>query len=250
MVASWIGIISLLVIWQIITGVGLISPKVFPGPIAVVETAVTNLQFTRVLQHIGASLFRVFVGFAIGVSTGVILGVICGWYPWIGTIIRTPIELLRPVPPLAWIPLAIIWFGLGTSSKIFIIFMGAFFPVFTNTLTGVLGVDATIIRAGQMMGLRNWRLLLKVAFPMTLPDITTGMRLGWSYSFGAMVAAEIIAADTGLGYLVMHGRELGLIGIIMFGIALIALLNLLTDYIIQDVVLKRYLRWFYTEPAT
>ena len=85
---------------------------------------------------------------------------------------------------------------------------------------------------------------------MTLPDITTGMRLGWSYSFGAMVAAEIIAADTGLGYLVMHGRELGLIGIIMFGIALIALLNLVTDYIIQDVVLKRYLRWFYTEPVT
>jgi ABC-type nitrate/sulfonate/bicarbonate transport system permease component len=249
-IASWIGVVTLLVIWQGVTGLGLISPEVFPGPVAVFDTAVANLKFVRVLEHIGSSLFRVIVGFTLGVIAGVILGVTCGWYPRIGAILRTPIELLRPVPPLAWIPLAIIWFGLGTSSKVFIIFMGAFFPIFTNTYTGIRGVDTTVIRAGQMLGLRNWRLLAKVVFPMTLPDIATGMRLGWSYSFGAMVAAEIIAADSGLGYLVMYGRELGLIGIIIFGIILIAFLNLLTDYIIQEVLLKRWLRWFYAEPVT
>ncbi|MEX2445628.1 MAG: ABC transporter permease [Alkalispirochaeta sp.] len=245
LVASWAGFLVIILVWQGISTLGLVAPETFPGPVRVAESVVESLSVGRVLEHVGTSLFRVFSGFGIGLFAAVILGVMCGWYIDFGTILRTPIELLRPVPPLAWIPLAIMWLGVGESSKLFVIFLGAFFPIFTNTYKGMMTIEPNVIRAGQMVGLRGWRLLLKVVVPMTLPDIATGMRLGWSYSFGAMVAAEIIAANSGLGYMIMHGRELGLVGVIMFGIILIGTLNMLTDYVIQSLILKRFLRWHY-----
>lgn len=246
LIASWAGFIVILLAWQGISTLGLVAPETFPGPARVVASVAESLSFGRVMEHVGTSLFRVISGFGIGLIAGVVLGVVCGWYIDAGTVLRTPIELLRPVPPLAWIPLAIMWLGVGEPSKLFVIFLGAFFPIFTNTYKGMLTIEPTVIRAGQMVGLRGWRLLLNVVVPMTLPDIATGMRLGWSYSFGAMVAAEIIAANSGLGYMIMHGRELGLVGVIMFGIILIGTLNLLTDYVIQSLILKRFLRWHYT----
>ena len=188
---------------------------------------------------------RVGLGFVIGGSLGILTGVVCGWYIKLGSILRTPVDLLRPIPPLAWIPIAIIWLGLGEPSKIFIISLGAFFPLFTNTYKGMVIIDPNLIRAGQILGLRGGKLLLRVVVPATLPDIATGMRLGWSYSFGCMVAAELIAANSGLGYMIMHARELSIIGVIVFGILLIGAINLFTDYLIQDVILTRQLRWHY-----
>lgn len=247
LIASWLGFFFIVFVWLVITGFELIQSEVFPGPVGVVESVIANLTFSRVLEHIGASLFRVLIGFSLGGIAAVILGVVSGWYLNFGNIIRAPVELLRPIPPLAWIPLAIIWLGTGVESKVLVISLGAFFPIFTNTYKGMLTIEPNIIRAGQMLGLKGTNLLRKVVLPMTLPDIATGMRLGWSYSFGAMIAAEIIAAQTGLGYLVMHGRELGLVGVIMFGIILIGTLNLATDYFIQEVLLKRKLRWYYAQ---
>jgi len=249
-IASWLGFLSIVVVWIVITGFELIQPEVFPGPLGVVESVAANLSFSRVIGHVVVSLFRVVIGFSFGGLAAVVLGVMSAWYLNLGNIIRAPIELLRPIPPLAWIPLAIIWLGTGIESKVLVIALGAFFPVFTSTYKGMLTIEPNIIRAGQMLGLRGARLLWKVVFPMTLPDIATGMRLGWSYSFGAMIAAEIIAAQTGLGYLVMHGRELGLVGVIIFGIILIGTLNLTTDYVIQEVILKRKLHWYYAQRGT
>jgi ABC-type nitrate/sulfonate/bicarbonate transport system permease component len=243
--ASWAGFIFIITIWIIITKMELIQPEIFPGPIAVIKSTVENLTIARILSHIGMSLMRVLLGFILGGSAGIVLGVVCGWYVKLGSILRTPIELLRPIPPLAWIPLAIIWLGLDESSKIFIVSLGAFFPLFTNTYKGMITIEPNIIRAGQMLGLKSEKLLYKIVIPATLPDIATGMRLGWSYCFGCMVAAELIAADKGLGYMIMHARELGMIGVIVFGILLIGLINLLTDSFIQEFILRRKLRWHY-----
>lgn len=250
LVASWMGFAAIVAVWLVITGFELVPRETFPGPAGVIDAVMRNLTLGRVLEHVGVSLVRVLLGFGIGGLAGIVLGIVSGWYPTFGTVVRAPIELLRPVPPLAWIPLAIIWLGIGLGSKVLVIGLAAFFPMFTNAYTGIATIDPNVIRAGQTLGLRGWRLLLKVVVPMSLPDIATGMRLAWSYSFGAMVAAEIIAAGTGLGYLVMHGRELGFIGIIMFGIILIGTVNLTTDYIIQELILKRKLRWHFVQTST
>lgn len=241
--ASWAGFITLLLIWQIISMTRLINPSIFPGPMGVVNAALHDVPLNRLLQHVGISLLRVGMGFSIGTAAGVIIGVASGWYRQLGSILRTPIELIRPIPPLAWIPLAIIWLGLGESSKVLIIFLGAFFPVVTNAYKGMVNIDPNIIRAAQILGLRGRRLLLRVVVPASLPDIATGMRVGWSYSFGCMVAAELIAANSGLGYLIMNARQMGQIAVIVYGVILIGVINLLTDFVIQEVIIKRKLRW-------
>ncbi len=245
LITSWLGFIMVIVVWQLIAVFQLINPELFPGPVEVLRSTIANVALVRILQHIGFSLMRVGLGFLIGGTAGVVIGVVCGWYVKLGAVLRTPVELLRPIPPLAWIPLAIIWLGLDEASKVFIISLGAFFPLFTSTYQGMVNIDPYIIRAGQTLGLHGRRLLLRVVFPATLPDIATGMRLGWSYSFGSMVAAELIAANSGLGYMIMHARELSMIGVIVFGIILIGVINLLTDFLIQDVIMKRQLRWHY-----
>jgi len=246
---SWLGFISLLIIWQIVASEKIVDPQIFPGPLAVIKAAIVNVPLRRLLQHVGISMLRIVMGFSVGAIVGIAVGIISGWYLRLGNILRTPIEILRPIPPLAWIPLAIIWLGLGESSKVFIIFLGAFFPVFTNTYKGMINIEPDIIRAAQVLGLRGNRLLFRVVVPATLPDIATGFRLGWSYSFGLVVAAELIAASSGLGYMIMHARELNMTAVIMYGIIVIGVLNLITDYLIQEVILKRKLRWHFLETA-
>lgn len=240
---SWAGFITLLLIWQIISVMKLINPVVFPSPTGVIKAALEDVPLNRLLQHIGISLLRVVLGFTIGTTLGIIIGIVSGWYYRLGRVLWAPIDLIRPIPPLAWIPLAIIWLGLGEPSKVLIIFLGAFFPIVTNTYKGMVNIEPNIIRAAQTLGLQGRRLLLRVAIPASLPDIATGMRVGWSYSFGCMVAAELIAARSGLGYLIMHARQTGQIAVIVYGVILIGVINLLTDFIIQGTIIKRKLKW-------
>jgi ABC-type nitrate/sulfonate/bicarbonate transport system permease component len=245
LLAAWIGVISVLLLWQIVVTVRLVNPAVFPGPLEILNTALTRFPLSDVLGHVNASLTRVVLGFLAGAGLGITLGVASGWYRWLGKLIWGPIEILRPIPPLAWIPLALIWFGLGESSKVFIIFLGAFFPVVTNTHKGMVTIDPVLIRAAQTMGLKNIKLLLRVAIPASMPDIAVGIRVGWSLSFGSLVAAEILAAREGLGFMIMYARELGEINVIVYGIILIGLLNLLTDYLIYRFLFVRQLRWHF-----
>ncbi|NIN00044.1 MAG: ABC transporter permease subunit [candidate division Zixibacteria bacterium] len=246
---SWTGFTTLILAWYLFTSLGFIDPDIFPGPLAVVGATLTNVALPRLFQHMGISLLRVVVGFTVGGVVAVLLGIISGWYSRLGGVLATPIELTRPIPPLAWLPLAIMWLGLGEFSKIFIIFLGAFFPMFTNTYKGMLRIEPEILRAGQMLGLQGFRLLLKVAIPATLPDIATGMRVGWSYSFGCMVVAEMLAAKSGLGYMIMHAREMGQIAVIISGVMIIGMMSLLTDYIIQGIVVKGKLKWLSVSTA-
>ncbi|MDR7548802.1 MAG: ABC transporter permease [Armatimonadota bacterium] len=241
---SWSGIVGVLVLWQLVATLRFINPSIFPGPVEVVHAAMTLVPLDRLLLHVRSSLLRIVWGFSLGAGSGILIGMASGWYRWLGSIVRAPIDLLRPIPPLAWIPLAIIWFGLGEASKVFIIFLGAFFPVVTNTYKGMIGLDPDLFRAAQTLGLRGWRLLLRVALPGSLPDIATGVRVGWSLSFGALVAAELIAADRGLGFMIMNARELGQIGVIMYGIIVIGAVNFLTDWVIREC-LFRPLRWHF-----
>ncbi len=231
-------------IWEIAVRSGAIDAAIFPSPSLAISEAVTRLSADRVAEHMAWSLFRVFSGFVIGAAAGIVVGVLAGWSAGFGLIARPLIELLRPIPPLAWIPLAIIWFGLGEPSKFFIIFLGAFFPVVTAAYQGVRSADPVLIRAAQTFGVTGWRLLLQVILPSATPDLATGLRIGWGLSFGILVAAELIAADKGLGFMIMNERTSGgSVSVIIVGILLIGFLNLLTDAAIGGAIQRWIGRW-------
>ncbi len=230
--------------WELSARTGLIDPRVFPGPVMAIATAAERLSPGTIADNMGWSLYRVFSGFVLGTLAGTAIGVAAGWYRWFGLLARPLIELLRPIPPLAWIPLAIIWFGLGEPSKFFIIFLGAFFPVVTAAYHGISTVDPMLIRAAQTYGLKGVPLLVRVAIPAASPDLATGIRIAWGLSFGVLVAAELIAADRGLGAMIMRERNTGgSVGIIIVGILLIGLLNLLTDAAIAAAIRRWVGRW-------
>ena len=238
-----IGSAAVIAVWEIAARGGFIDPAIFPSPTIAVQSAAEKLTGTEVLEHVAWSLFRVTTGFLLGAIAGLVIGIIAGWYRFAGSILVPLIELLRPIPPLAWIPLAIIWFGLGEPSKFFMIFLGAFFPMVTAAYRGVISVDPVLIRAAQAYGLKGIRLLFQVAIPGAMPDLATGVRIGWGLSFGILVAAELIAADRGLGFMIMHARLSGYVDVIVVGIFLIGLLNLLTDALLVWLIRKSMGRW-------
>jgi ABC-type nitrate/sulfonate/bicarbonate transport system permease component len=238
------GIALVLGLWELATRVGAIDPSIFPGPITAVRMAAGRLPASVFLDNMGWSLFRVTVGFALGAVTGTIVGFAAGWYRGFGYVARPLIELLRPIPPLAWIPLAIIWFGLGEPSKLFMVFLGAFFPVVTAAYHGITHIDPTLIRASRSFGLKGVAMLFHVGIPASAPDLATGIRVGWGLSFGVLVAAELIAADRGLGFMIMNERNSGgSVSVIIVGILLIGLLNLVSDAAIAAFIQRRIGRW-------
>jgi ABC-type nitrate/sulfonate/bicarbonate transport system permease component len=241
----WVGVLVLLLLWQAVNSLRIVNPAVFPGPVQVVQAAIEHVPLADLVRHVSASLQRVVLGFSLGALAGIIIGLSSGWYRWLGRVVWTPIDLLRPIPPLAWISLALIWFGLGESSKVFIIFIGAFFPIVTSSYKGMLAIDPDFLRVGQTMGLKGIPLLFTIAIPASMPDIATGIRVGWSLSFGSLVAAEILAAREGLGFMIMYARELGQVPVIVYGIILIGLLNLLTDFLIRKFIIEKQLRWHF-----
>jgi ABC-type nitrate/sulfonate/bicarbonate transport system permease component len=230
--------------WELAGWTGLVDPRIFPGPVTAIRDTAHTLAAQDVLVNLSWSLLRVITGFLLGAVAGTAIGITAGWYRGFGLVVRPLIELLRPIPPLAWIPLAIIWFGLGEPSKFFIIFLGAFFPVVTAAYQGVTSVDPVLIRAAQTLGYKGTELLRRVILPAASPDLATGLRIGWGLSFGVLVAAELIAADRGLGFMIMNARNTGQsVGVIVVGILLIGSLNLLTDAAIGGAIQRWIGRW-------
>jgi ABC-type nitrate/sulfonate/bicarbonate transport system permease component len=228
--AGAVGVLLFLAAWEIAARLVWRDPQVLPAPSQALIASLTLLTPGQLMGHVGASLFRIAAGFAMAAVAGIGLGILVGWSPKLNAVLRPFVELLRPIPPLAWIPIAIIWFGLGETSKVFVIFLGAIFPIFTSAWRGVTMIPPVLISAARSMDVDGARLLWKVAVPASLPDIATGLRVGFGLSFGILVAAELIAAEQGMGYLVMEARQLGHLGVSIFGIVLIGLVNLLADY--------------------
>jgi ABC-type nitrate/sulfonate/bicarbonate transport system permease component len=229
--AAW-GMAGILIVfggWEFAARLGLIDPLFLPAPTQALAATVARVPPEVLAGHVGASLWRILWGFGLGALAGIGLGIALGWYRVLDRLIRPLIDLLRPIPPLAWIPIAIVWFGLGEPSKIFVIFLGAFFPVFTNAWRGMVSVPPVLLAAARTMDVDGPALLFKVALPAALPDISTGLRVGFGLSFGILVAAELIAAERGMGFLVMHSRQLGQLGVAVFAILLIGVVTLIAD---------------------
>jgi ABC-type nitrate/sulfonate/bicarbonate transport system permease component len=223
------GVVILLIVWELSARLLWRDPQILPSPVQCLQAAARHLSMGDLFAHVVTSLGRIVVGFGLAALAGITLGIVLGWYRRLGRVLTPILELLRPIPPLAWIPMAIVWFGLGEPSKWFVIFLGSFFPVFTNTWRGMSNVSAVVLRAARTMDVDGPELLLRVALPAAFADIATGLRVGFGLAFGILVAAELIAVDRGMGYLIMQSRELGQLGVAIFGVLLIGVVSLAAD---------------------
>lgn len=223
------GAIGVVVAWELAARLVWRDAQVLPAPTQAIAAAASQLTVRELAEHVGVSLWRIAAGFTLAAVAATLLGIATAWYEGLARFVRPFVEILRPIPPLAWIPIAIVWFGLGEASKVFVIFLGAFFPVFTNAWRGMRSIPPVLLSAARTMDVDGPALLFKVAIPAALPDISTGLRIGFGLSFGILVAAELIAAERGMGFLVMNSRMLGQLGVAVFAILLIGVVTLVAD---------------------
>jgi len=199
-------IFTLLCVWEIVSRSGLFV-YLMP-PFSEVVLRLSQMLMSGVLTgHIIASLLRSFTGFLLATVLGISLGILLGWSRRVYKILESPIELLRPIPSIALIPLAILWFGIGEAPKIFIIAFACFWPVLMNTVYGVRGVDDNLIKSARSMNAGREDLLFKVAVPAASPYIFGGLRISLAISFVLLVASEMVAAQNGLGFLILLYEE-------------------------------------------
>lgn len=242
--SSYVGLAVCLVIWWFVSTVYLPSANptaatLLPSPVTVASTTVGMLSDGSLLQHMLASLKRVAFGFVGATALAIPLGIAMGWWRAAHRQLDPIVEFLRPIPPLAWIPLSILWFGIGDLQNQFIIFLGVFFPVVVNTISAVRSVEPVLIRAGLSLGAGELQLLRRVVIPASLPDIFTGMRVGLGVGWMALVAAELVAAQSGLGFLINDSRFVFRTDKVLVGMAVIGLLGLLMDRLLRR--LQRHL---------
>lgn len=232
-----------LVIWSAISASGLVPAAVLPSPGTVGAAALEEAASGRLVDHLLASARRLVIGFAIGAAIGVLLGLVMGMVQTARAALLPIIEIARPIPPLAWIPLALIWFGIDEASKVFLIALTACFPVLVATMKGVQQIDLTLIRAAESLDVAPSRMLLSVLLPAAMPDIVTGLRLGWTLGITILVGAEMIASTSGLGHLIIDGMNNGRFDRVLVGILMLGTASVATDAAFVAIARSRLTRW-------
>ncbi len=228
------GILAVIVIWQIATAnLHMFKPVILPPPSTVLVTMISMLGNGEIFMHAGYSLMRVLLGFAVAAVVAIPLGIAMGWVREISYIMDPIMEVLRPIPPIAWIGLALLWFGLGLNSAVFLVFIGAFFPILLNTVSGVRSVDKKLIEVAYTFGARDLEVLRKVVIPASLPTIFTGMRVGMGIGWMCVVAAEMVAVKYGLGNLILEASNFLQTDRVFVGMITIGILGLVINVIFQ-----------------
>ncbi|NGM86120.1 ABC transporter permease [Parapusillimonas sp. SGNA-6] len=233
----------IIILWSSFVQTGLIPESVLPSPIAVWRAAVEDIQSGLLFVHISSSLGRLLAGFLIGATLGVLIGGVMSQARIINQALSPIIEILRPVPPLAWVPLSLIWFGLGEPSKLFLVALAVGLPVVVATFKGMSQVDPTILRAALALDVRPIERFFLVVLPASLPDIAAGLRLGLSLGVTMLVGAEMIAAPSGVGYMIIDAMNAARPDRIVLGILLLGVIGLATDSAFELLMKGRFLRW-------
>jgi len=220
------------------------ATKVFPSPLSVYKGLAQLLHRHVLWADIGDSLRRVALGFGAAAVIGIPLGLMLGWYPALNQVVNPVVQILRPISPIAWIPVAIIFFGVGDRAAVFLIFLSAFFPILVACISGVSNVPAIFRRAGRNFGLSRAQILARVVFPAALPQILIGLRIALGVAWLVVVAAEMIAVDSGLGYLVIDSRNSGKrYDLVVAAMLLIGLIGLTLDLGFRWLEKIRSVRW-------
>lgn len=237
---------AFIILWQLVSTYGQrINPQLdvmLPPPTAVVSAARDLMARHVLMTHILDSLRRVLVAVGVAALLGVPLGLAMGWFDRFRAVVDPVIEFIRPIPPLAWIPLSILWFGIGDEQIEYIIFLAAFFPIVLNSMAGTSDIDRYLVRAGLSLGARPHDLLFTVLLPGALPNIFTGLRVGLGIGWMALVAGELVAAPSGLGYLINNARTIFRSDYILLGMVLIGALGLTLDYLMRQLM-RIFMPW-------
>jgi NitT/TauT family transport system permease protein len=219
----------------------------FPTPVAVAAGIAELFQKGLLIKYIVASLFRVTWGFILAVLVGVPIGLLLGWYGRLFDAFNPLIQVLRPISPIAWIPIAILWFGVTDAAPVFLIFLASVFPVTLSAIAAVQNMQPVYLRAAQNFGLTRSELFRRVIFRASLPQVLTGIRIALGVAWLVVVAAEMIAVNSGLGYLIIDARNAGKrYDLVVAGMVMIGLIGLLLDLLVRQLEKFDEVRWGYT----
>jgi taurine transport system permease protein len=239
---SIVTIVILIAIWWAVTATGLVKPLFVPSPGAIVEKFISlcrnGFTGTPLIEHILISTGRVFGAFVLACVIGIPLGLAMGMSPVVRGIFDPPIEFYRPIPPLAYLPLMIIWFGIGETSKILLIFLSVFAPVALGARSGVRSAAIEQIHAAYSFGASRWMVLRHVILPSAMPEILTAMRIGIGFGWTTLVAAEMVAATKGIGYMVLSASQFLQTATVINGIIIIAAIAYAFDMLMRFIERK------------
>ena len=241
---SIVVIATLIAVWW--AAVVFTKSAIFPTPMQVVTGTLELARDGTLWEHIGASLMRVGAGFGLAVLLAIPLGLWMGWVHGAFVTLNPIFQILRPISPIAWIPLAILWFGVGNASPIYLIFIASVFPMIVQTTAGVHTIEKRYLRAAENFGVTRRKLFLQVVFPATLPQIIVGMRVGLGVAWLVVVAAEMIALRSGLGFLIIDSRNAGnRYDLVVAGMIIIGLIGLMLDGLMRLLEGMKLVRWRY-----
>ncbi len=223
---------SVILIWQIVVKVGIFQELVMPAPWTVAKTFYRFFVDGEFFIHLWASFGRILTGFFFGALFGITLGIFVGHFRLFEKLFDPLIQALRPIPIAAWLPLAIVWFGIGDKPGIFLIVIGTFFPIFINTVHGVKFTQPILIRAAHMLGATPWRLLVYVILPAALPNILTGIRIGLGLAWVCVVISELLGVTAGLGFIIWDAQVYLQTDKVIVGMMVIGAMGTVTDRIL------------------
>jgi sulfonate transport system permease protein len=235
--------VGLFATWWAVTAASVFLPVQLPSPMAVWSAGVNLIERGELGGHVTISTQRVLIGFAIGASSGLALGAVVGLSRLADRVLGGTVSALRAVPSLAWVPLLILWLRIGETSRITLVAIGAFFPVYTTVAAALRHVDPQLVEAGRAYGLRGLTLLGQIQLPAAIPSIVAGMRLALAQSWLFLVAAELIASSEGLGFLLIDSQNNGRTDRLLLAIVLLGLLGKLTDAMIGLIERRLLRRW-------
>ena len=243
-IPALVGLAALVAVWWI--AVAATRSMIFPSPLQVVTGATELIKDGTLWLHIGASLMRVGAGFLLAVIVALPLGLWMGWVNAAYVTLNPLFQILRPISPIAWIPIAILWFGVGNASPIFLIFIASVFPMIVQTVVGVHTIEKRYLRAAENFDVSRYALFTQVVIPAVLPQIIVGMRIGLGVAWLVVVAAEMIALRSGLGYMIMDSRNAGnRYDLVVAGMIIIGLIGLMLDGVMRMLEGLKFVRWRY-----
>jgi len=239
-------VIIIIAVWALITSLGFIEPLYLPSPLAVlqkfIDLAQNGYADATLWQHFSASIQRIFIAVILASLIAVPVGLAIGINPVARAIFDPLIEFYRPVPPLAYLPLIVIWFGIGELSKVLLIYLAVFAPIVVSTAAGVKHVDPIRIRVAQSLGATRWQIIRHVILPSALPDILTGIRIGLGAGWSTLVAAELVAATEGIGFMIQSASQFLVTDLVIAGILIIALVAYIIEIGLR-VLQKKLAPW-------
>ena len=234
--------VLILVFWTILEKKGSLNTVIMPAPSKILSTFISLVKSGQLWKNLSISLIRVLKGYAIAACLGIVLGILIGLFQHLNRLTDLLIQIIKPIPPIAWIPLVILWFGIGEEGKVFLIFLGGFFTILINVVDGIRQTDRKLIEVSRSMETPFLKHVFLLVIPHSAPNIFTGLRVGLSSCWMCVVAAELVSSTTGLGYMIMNARQFGQTDVVIVGMLTIGVLGKVMDSLLR-VVEKAVIRW-------